>query len=57
MISQIRTSPDRRNAIISDLYRLHCDGIQTSILYIFIVFVIYVICVEVVLSKNEEMLL
>ena len=56
MISQIRTSPDRRKAIISDLYRLHCDGIQTSIFYIFIVFVIYIFYVEVVLSKNEGIL-
>ena len=51
MISQIRTSPD----IISDLYRLHCDG-MTSLIFIFSFFVIFVICIEVILSKNEEML-
>ena len=56
VISQIRTSPDRRNAIISDLYRLLCDGMTILIFSILIFGFVFVIRVEVVLSKNEEIL-
>ena len=55
LISQIRTCPDRRHAIISDLYRLHCDGMT---ILIFLYFNYFSLChvVEVVLSKNEAIL-
>ena len=53
VISEIRTSPDRRCAIISDLYRLHCDGIKITLIFFFYFFML---CAEVVLSKNEEIL-
>ena len=56
MISQIRTSPDQRNAILSDLYRLHCDGMSILIFFYILIISLHGICVEVVLSKNEEML-
>ena len=56
MINQIRTSPDRRNAIISDLYRLHCDGIMLLLTLMLLPFFVSFIGVEVVLSKNQEML-
>ena len=52
----MRTSPDRRNAILSDLYRLHCDGMTILFFSIFIFVFVFVICVEVVLSKNEGIL-
>ena len=55
VISQLRTSPDRRHAIISDLYRLHCDGMSILVSLYFNYFSLcYVI--EVVLSKNEAIL-
>ena len=56
MITQIRTSPDRRHAIISDLYRLHCDGMAILLFFYFLFFVVSFICIEVVLSKNEAIL-
>ena len=56
LINQIRTCPDRRNAIISDLYRLHCDGIIHLLICMLQVFVFCFCGIEVVLSKNEEIL-
>ena len=60
VISQLQTCPEKRKAIISDLYKLHCEGL---FLLIVLVFYIVIKCVydwltnvEVVLNENEELL-
>ena len=56
VISQIRTCPDRRKAIISDLYILHFEGMCILIFKFLFLFFSVIIGIEVVLSKNEEIL-
>ena len=58
MISQLRTCPEKRKAIVSDLYRLHCDGMNVLLFYssLFHNCLLVNDNVEVVLNRNEEML-
>ena len=58
MINRIRTSPDKRKAIISDLYLLHCEGMHIQFfIFCFNLFFDQLQCnPEIVLGKNEEIL-
>ena len=50
----MKTSPDRRRAIVSDLYKLHCEGL-TFHWVIFFNSLLTVMNAEVVLNQNEEL--
>ena len=53
MINLLSTSPDKRKAILDDLYGIHCDGL--NILYLCVFSLNRNGYVEVVLNENEEL--